>query len=160
MNRPFVLVAWIAAAALVIGACGVDLDDPVGPARTSTTAPTTTDDPPVTTTTAPGEAAVPDLRWRSCGEAVECAEVEVPLDHEAPDGPTTTLAVVRAPARQPDERVGAAVRQPRRVRGARPRAWPAASPAACPTTSATASTSSGSTHAASVAPTPCPAPTV
>ena len=106
MTRPRVLlVAWLAAGTLLAAACGVDVDGPAPPAATTTAPPTT--GPAPTPTPPPDQATVPDLRWRSCGDGIECAEVAVPLDHDEPGGPTTTLAVVRIPAREQDERVGA-----------------------------------------------------
>lgn len=36
--------------------------------------------------------------WSSCGEVAECAEVQVPLDYDRPDGERIALAVKRLPA--------------------------------------------------------------
>ncbi|MGO1173373.1 MAG: alpha/beta hydrolase, partial [Actinomycetaceae bacterium] len=38
-----------------------------------------------------------DVSWTDCG-GFECADIEVPLDYDAPDGETITLAVNRLPA--------------------------------------------------------------
>lgn len=81
--------------------------------------------------TGPGAAAsTPELVWEECpdeglffigdprGEELspgeeppalptfECAEATVPLDHDEPDGPTTTLAVKRRLADDPQSRIG------------------------------------------------------
>ena len=44
--------------------------------------------------------------WTPCGEAAECADVEVPLDHDDPSGERVTLAVKRIPAADPGARIG------------------------------------------------------
>ena len=46
-----------------------------------------------------------DLDWRDCG-ANQCSRLEVPLDYSDPDGKVIELAVLRAPAKQRDKRVG------------------------------------------------------
>jgi pimeloyl-ACP methyl ester carboxylesterase len=43
----------------------------------------------------------PAIDWQPCGEefpGIECATVEVPLDYDSPDGPTTQIALARVPA--------------------------------------------------------------
>jgi pimeloyl-ACP methyl ester carboxylesterase len=90
------------AAVTLLAGCGLDL-----PRSATTTITTTTPSTPTTQPTTTGATHEPPvLRWRSCGDA-QCALVQVPLDHDDPDGPTTPLAVLRVPARRPDERVGA-----------------------------------------------------
>ena len=112
-DRPFVTRRRVRARRLARGRrpcspprAGSTLDGPAPPAADDHRAD---HDRPThrTPTPPPDQATVPDLRWRSCGDGIECAEVAVPLDHDEPGGPTTTLAVVRIPAREPDERVGA-----------------------------------------------------
>jgi pimeloyl-ACP methyl ester carboxylesterase len=44
------------------------------------------------------------IAWESCG-ANECAEIEVPVDYDDPDGDTLTLSVLRVPAS--GDRIGA-----------------------------------------------------
>ncbi len=51
------------------------------------------------------------LTWEEC-DALECATLEVLVDHAEPDGPTIGLALVRAPAGDPDERIGSLVVNP------------------------------------------------
>lgn len=52
----------------------------------------------------------PTLSWGACGDGVptafECASVEVPTDYDEPNGPTTTIALTRLPASDPDLRQG------------------------------------------------------
>jgi pimeloyl-ACP methyl ester carboxylesterase len=54
-------------------------------------------------------APVPRLDWGPCGEGLEafqCATAEVPLDHDEPRGATTTIALTRLPASDPQRRIG------------------------------------------------------
>jgi pimeloyl-ACP methyl ester carboxylesterase len=39
-----------------------------------------------------------DIAWSECATGLECAEVDVPLDYDDPEGETITLSVSRAPA--------------------------------------------------------------
>ncbi|GAB2697557.1 alpha/beta fold hydrolase [Thalassiella azotivora] len=50
--------------------------------------------------------------WRECGDGVQCTEVTVPVDWDAPDGSTIGVAVARRPATQPDDRLGALLYNP------------------------------------------------
>jgi pimeloyl-ACP methyl ester carboxylesterase len=49
---------------------------------------------------------VAPLVWSDCGSAFDCAAVPVPVDHERPDGPRISLAVIRRAAEKPAERIG------------------------------------------------------
>lgn len=51
----------------------------------------------------------PEISWAACGEGLEafqCASVEVPSDYDRPQGATTTIALTRLPAGDPDARIG------------------------------------------------------
>lgn len=52
-------------------------------------------------------AQTPDVQWRSCDDpatpALQCAMLEVPLDHSRPDGRTVKIAVNRLPATAPED---------------------------------------------------------
>lgn len=48
----------------------------------------------------------PALAWTPCNVDFECASVEVPVDYAAPDAEKISIALLRAPAGNPDERVG------------------------------------------------------
>jgi pimeloyl-ACP methyl ester carboxylesterase len=56
----------------------------------------------------------PELKWSTCykdvtaetGTAYECTQVNVPLDHDSPKGAAITLALVRIPASDTDNRIG------------------------------------------------------
>lgn len=56
------------------------------------------------------EAPVPEIAWEPCEgeglEAFECAAVEVPSDYDEPEGESTTIALTRLPATEPDQRIG------------------------------------------------------
>ena len=54
------------------------------------------------TTTAPDLSS---LDWDGCGD-LECATLEVPLDHDAPDGETITIDISRSRAADGDRRLG------------------------------------------------------
>lgn len=101
--------ALLAVVLLVTTACsasGPTATTSAGPASTTTeTTPGPSSDR--TTTTEPGELPVADLRWTPCDGSFECAELEVPVDYEDPDGATMTIALNRRPAENPAERIGA-----------------------------------------------------
>lgn len=52
------------------------------------------------------------IAWEDCGGGFECANFEVPYDHDAPDGRVFTLPLVRRPARIPEERIGSMLFNP------------------------------------------------
>lgn len=52
-----------------------------------------------------------ELEWSDC-DGGECATLEVPLDHDAPEGETVELAVLRVPARDAEHRIGSLVVNP------------------------------------------------
>lgn len=53
-----------------------------------------------------------DLQWSTCNGMHSCARLTVPADYDAPRGEVTTLQVVRAPATQGGERIGALIVAP------------------------------------------------
>ncbi len=79
------------------------------------TGPAANATPPTPGTPDQVEAPVPELDWQSCGEgleAFECASAEVPTDYDQPDGETTTIALTRLPATDPDARIGSLFTNP------------------------------------------------
>ena len=88
MSSRRLLSALVAGFALVTAACATEADDPVT-AEGSTTTTAATDDG--------GAAEVDPIDWDDCG-AVECATIEVPLDHSEPDGEQIELYLARSPA--------------------------------------------------------------
>lgn len=105
MSRAARSARWaapVAAVVLVLAACsarGGAADDPA-------TTGTTRGDHGSSTTARPGDDGPGPLAWTPC-ERFQCAELEVPVDHTEPDGATLTLAMVRRPASNPDQRIGA-----------------------------------------------------
>ncbi|GAB2608102.1 alpha/beta hydrolase [Pseudactinotalea suaedae] len=73
-------------------------------------ADTTTDQQDQPPLAAQVEAPVPEIAWKPCEgeglEAFDCAAVEVPTDYDEPEGETTTIALTRLPATDPDQRIG------------------------------------------------------
>ena len=52
-----------------------------------------------------GQGGDDQLDWSSCGSSAECAELDVPVDYDDPDGETLTVSVLRVPAT--GDRIGA-----------------------------------------------------
>ncbi len=52
------------------------------------------------------------LIWKACDGSFQCASLKVPLDYDAPDGRQITLALVRRPAENNNERVGSLLVNP------------------------------------------------
>ncbi len=52
------------------------------------------------------------LDWKSCDGSFQCASLKVPLDYDRPAGEQLTLALVRRPADNPDQRVGSLLVNP------------------------------------------------
>lgn len=73
---------------------------------------------PVAATSADHPAAdvhVPVLDWKPCGDGLDaflCTTAEVPTDYDEPDGATTTIALTKLPATDPDARIGSLFTNP------------------------------------------------
>lgn len=123
------VLAVLAATALVAAACSGATEVTDGPPDTETPAtphprPDDTDltpgtppapDPAPAHTDEPGhtpEFVVDPPSWRDCGGGMECATLQVPLDHSDPEGALIELALARRPARDGDRRIGALVVNP------------------------------------------------
>src|SRR5690625_3517765 len=81
------------------------------PANTTAANPTATNlQPREQTSTTQVDAPVPEVDWQDCeGEDVQqfdCATVQVPSDYDNPHGATTSIAMTRLPASNPEEKVG------------------------------------------------------
>jgi pimeloyl-ACP methyl ester carboxylesterase len=61
---------------------------------------------------AAASTARPGLAWTACGPRLECADVTVPLDWDAPRGRSITLPVARHLASDPGRRIGSLFVQP------------------------------------------------
>jgi pimeloyl-ACP methyl ester carboxylesterase len=75
--------------------------------------------PAVTDDSRPTDPTKADpIEWGACDdpeatdEVLQCATLSVPLDHTAPDGEHIDIALVRVPASDPDDRVGAILFNP------------------------------------------------
>jgi pimeloyl-ACP methyl ester carboxylesterase len=66
----------------------------------------------------PDEAATGALAWGECtdtsefGPGLDCATLQVPLDHARPDGDTIDIEVARVATANPDERIGSLLFNP------------------------------------------------
>jgi len=106
--RRLAVTATVTAAALVLGGCGV-----VGSVRDRLNPPT----PAYTPQSAPsGRADLAPyysqrLAWSSCSGG-DCASLKVPLDYADPSGATISIAVFKAPATRPSQRIGSLVVNP------------------------------------------------
>src|SRR6266571_5178924 len=49
---------------------------------------------------------IPVLRWVPCGNQLQCATAQVPLDYADPSGQKISLALVKLPASDPVHRIG------------------------------------------------------
>lgn len=98
-------IAALLALALAAGCSASGGADEAGP--TSTDGSTTTSARPDGTAPQPEpEPGARSIDWEECGSGWECGTLEVPVDHDDPDGPTLELALNRHRAEDPDERRG------------------------------------------------------
>src|SRR5690625_5013416 len=104
VRRSAPLAGVAAAAMLLLGATTPAAAQPGGaqPAERS-------DETGTPAGTAQVDAPVPEVDWAACGEGLEqfdCTSVEVPSDYDEPDGRTTTIAMTRLPATDPEQKIG------------------------------------------------------
>ncbi|MEO7752677.1 MAG: alpha/beta hydrolase [Terracoccus sp.] len=127
-----VVAVLLAVAALAVWRLGPLSDTPVAIPTTRTTSPGPTTSPtpspsassPSTSPTpAPGAASYPkelaafytqSLSWTACADdpTQQCSNMEVPVDYTKPTGDRFTLALRKAPALDPGQRVGSLVINP------------------------------------------------
>ena len=103
-SRATAATAAVVATLLLVTACASEADrSPLestgAPGEATTTTGSGTDD------TSDTAAPVRELAWESCGGDVECAEFEVPVDYDDPEGDTLAISVNRVPAT--GDRIGA-----------------------------------------------------
>lgn len=99
----------------VLAACSQSGARDAQPQSTSSTSgSSTTSEPVPAAEPTPGDPgrSVPELTWTSCNPGLECADLPVPLDHDDADGDTIDIALVRRPARNPQEKIGSIVINP------------------------------------------------
>lgn len=99
------VLVLVAAACADDGGERTDLADLIEVPSSPTTAP---DDEE---TEAP-EGPVGSIEWRDAGRGWERGTLEVPLDHDEPDGETIELSLVRRPADDADARIGPLLMNP------------------------------------------------
>ena len=107
-----VALLMLAAGVAVVASLGEDEDPLAGSDPTTSPSPTPSagaDEPP-----SPELARFysQDVEWAPCEGDFECATLEVPLDYDDPDGRSIDLAVLKAPAADPEQRVGSLVVNP------------------------------------------------
>jgi pimeloyl-ACP methyl ester carboxylesterase len=88
---------------LLTAACAAEADESLLSADRDSTQTEDRQTSPDSTEGDEGEAN-DTLDWEDCSFG-ECAELDVPVDYDQPDGPTLTLSIARAPAQ--GERIGA-----------------------------------------------------
>ncbi len=111
------VVAVTMVLALGAGACSASgSDERAGHAPGGEASATTASEPPpagAPTTAAETPGFTPDpLGWQDCGSGQDCATLAVPLDHDDPAGPLIELALRRAPAGDPEDRIGSLLVNP------------------------------------------------
>jgi pimeloyl-ACP methyl ester carboxylesterase len=122
VNRRLI-VAFVVIAVLAVGAGGITAvlvggDDDGGSDQSSSQSPTTSEtdpgDPAATEPPSPELAPFysQELEWSDCESGKECAKLTVPIDYQDPDAGTIELALLKAPAEDPDARVGSLVVNP------------------------------------------------
>ena len=100
-RRRLRLLAALLTLLLLTAACASEADESLLSAdQTRTGGQDTSPD----STEGDGNQANDTLDWEDCSFG-ECAELDVPVDYDQPDGPTLTLSIARAPAQ--GERIGA-----------------------------------------------------
>jgi pimeloyl-ACP methyl ester carboxylesterase len=90
-----------------------DVDDTASPSSTpDATEPDVTNDTD-DTSAPPGTApAAGEIEWEPYDDGVEVGTLEVPVDHDEPDGPTFDLFLARHVAADPDQRIGSLLVNP------------------------------------------------
>ena len=99
---------------LVVAAGCSEVSDLVrrGPVPAGEPPPASALPPPAPTSTAPAPTPAPgQLAWQRCGD-LECATLQVPLDHAAPGGRTIGIALNRRRATDPGRRIGSVLVNP------------------------------------------------
>ena len=116
------LVGVLVAVALLLALVGVAAlavigDDGDEPSADPSSPPVTVTPTPERGATEPPDAALAEFysqepAWEECRGTFVCASVTVPLDYAEPAGETIDLALLKAPASDPDARVGSLLVNP------------------------------------------------
>ena len=100
-----VVATGVAAAALLLSACGA-ADEPQSAPTGSPTGPTTPDPSPTPDAGPLERFYTQPVEWEPCRDGRECATVEVPLDYDDPEQGSIELALLRVPASAQGSRIG------------------------------------------------------
>jgi pimeloyl-ACP methyl ester carboxylesterase len=60
----------------------------------------------------PAAKAASSLAWSDCGDGLQCATAQVPLDYDQPNGRQISLALIKRPATDPAHRIGSLFTNP------------------------------------------------
>ncbi|PQZ85952.1 alpha/beta hydrolase [Arthrobacter sp. MYb227] len=106
-RRPMSLIAALAGAVLLLGACSVQ-----APAEPSVTVTQESANVPSTSPSASGSLPKPggvpkglekfyaqELKWSACGGVLQCAELSVPMDYSHPEGPSISISMNKRPGK-------------------------------------------------------------
>jgi pimeloyl-ACP methyl ester carboxylesterase len=68
----------------------------------------------ITVMTATAQADTSSIKWKPCAEnkKVQCAKITVPVDWNAPGGPTIKIGIAKRKATDPDHRIGSVMMDP------------------------------------------------
>ena len=114
---PKAVVVWVLVALLALSVGGglalvIGSDDDGGDddsSRPSTPVPSSVTEPPKSDL---AEFYSQELEWTDCESGKECSTLTVPIDYKDPGAGSIELALLRAPAEDPDARVGSLVVNP------------------------------------------------
>ncbi|MDL5154687.1 alpha/beta hydrolase [Actinomycetospora termitidis] len=101
------LTVAVLAGGLVLGAC-TGGNQAAPPLESSSPAPTSSASAPAAPPTPLGAPA----QFVPCDQKFECAQITVPIDYAVPTGPTITIGIVRQPAADQANKVGALLVNP------------------------------------------------
>lgn len=117
-SRPAAALALAVVLALTLSGCALELFDDDQPEAL----PSPTLSPKQVEPSESGGAPDPaealrefyeqDVSWETCRENKQCAEIEVPLDYENPAEESISLAMIKVPAKNQEQRVGSLVVNP------------------------------------------------
>lgn len=111
MGRRTPFLAGLLVAAVLVGACTATEDDADRPAETTSVpdgGPVPEPGPePGDPDPADDERPPPEITWdETCAAGARCGAIEVPLDHDEPDGRQIEVTFTLVPAAEPDQRIG------------------------------------------------------
>jgi pimeloyl-ACP methyl ester carboxylesterase len=106
-------LAALVTIALIAG-CDTTVPSPTAPpsgAITASSVPAPSGSTPAGSPAA-ADVEVPPARWSGCGNGLQCADIRVPRDYDAPSNGYLNIALIRQPASDPKDRIGSLVLNP------------------------------------------------